>query len=322
LEAGRNQIFVSSKAEVKSKALVIGCGNIGALYDLERENISNHARALMDNGQFELSFSDQDVKGAEYAASKYGGNVVADLTHDTLDSFDWISICTPTNTHFDYLEKLKGLEPKIVLCEKPISYASEEISELQNIFDNSQHSIFVNYFRRFQPAYQRLKSEYSNLLDIKKLQKCRIEYCRGLLNNASHGLDLLEFLFERPFELDAVDITSMDFDVFKEDPTLSLSGSWDHVVVMLEGRKPESSPLFNVHLSFIDGEVHFTESGNQIQIIEKIGVTEEESTWKGCMKDYMKYSIKHVLDSVTRNGATNFTTSLALNSRMLNLINK
>ena len=206
---------------MKKKALIIGCGNIGALYDIDEENISNHAKGLIHSGQFDLSFSDQNIDSAEHAASKYGGKVVNDLNSATLNSFSWISICAPTNTHYRYLKQVEGLEPKIVLCEKPISYASEEIVEIENMFENSPHSIFINYFRRFLPSYIKLKVQYSNLLAFSNLRECRIEYCRGFLNSASHGFDLLEFLFDRPVNLEGVEISATEFDVFQEDPTLS-----------------------------------------------------------------------------------------------------
>jgi len=36
------------------KALVIGCRNIGAMYDFEKESILTYTKALIQNGNFEV----------------------------------------------------------------------------------------------------------------------------------------------------------------------------------------------------------------------------------------------------------------------------
>ena len=42
------------------KALVIGCGNIGALYDLESNKVLTHVKALTNHPGFEVTIFDTD----------------------------------------------------------------------------------------------------------------------------------------------------------------------------------------------------------------------------------------------------------------------
>ncbi|HLX91950.1 MAG TPA: Gfo/Idh/MocA family oxidoreductase, partial [Puia sp.] len=87
------------------KALVIGCGNIGALYDFNNGEIQTHVKALHLNPRFSLSIFDNDKDLAKKISRKYACETVEMLDDETLQSFDCISICTPTRTHAGFILK-------------------------------------------------------------------------------------------------------------------------------------------------------------------------------------------------------------------------
>jgi hypothetical protein len=91
-------------------------------------------------------------------ANTYNGKVIKDLTDNNLSNIDCFNICTPTETHNELLKK--GINSKIplIICEKPISNQQKELNDLLKLYNNNSTKILVNYFRRFQPAYKRLKS--------------------------------------------------------------------------------------------------------------------------------------------------------------------
>lgn len=50
-----------------------------------------------------------------------------------LDQYDFVMICTPTDTHLDWIKRLRGLRNarvKYVMCEKPICMSSKELEKL------------------------------------------------------------------------------------------------------------------------------------------------------------------------------------------------
>ena len=306
---------------MSKRAIVIGCGKIGALYDSGVASISNHGRALQDSGKFDISFYDADPKVAEYAAELYSGVQVVEITKSSLEQFDWISLCTPTHTHFHYLEMISQLNSKTILCEKPVSYDSDEIIALSAIAADTKHTIFVNYFRRVLPGYRSLKSHYGDLMSLDKLLKCRIEYCRGFINNASHAFDLLEFIFDTVVELRDLKISKKEYDLFELDPTVSFSASWNDVVFEVSGENMDSAPIFNIYLTFEGGKVSLTESGSRIEVVQGTDPNSNTEVFDGCLHDYMKHSVGHAMALRSSQEPSNFTSSLALTSRMLSIIN-
>lgn len=76
-----------------------------------------------------------------------------------------IILCTPTDTHFNFLEKLIPLE-KPILCEKPIT---KKLTELEKIL------LLVDKYRTdFSMTFQ-----YSELVDINRIGKSHYNYFRS-----------------------------------------------------------------------------------------------------------------------------------------------
>src|SRR4030067_222288 len=95
----------------KYKAAVIGCGSIGALKDNKYDspemphNILTHAHAYYDCPDTELvAVIDMDIEKAKKAGDKWGCSTDTDILNFRNENIDIISVCTPTETHFDILK--------------------------------------------------------------------------------------------------------------------------------------------------------------------------------------------------------------------------
>ena len=182
------------------KTIVIGLGNIAIGYDLfsqPSEQIRSVCRALQLHSSFEL------LSGVDLNKEKRG--IFENLYR--LESFgcvekamidgrpDLVVVCVPTESHTSILhEILKHSCVRAILCEKPISYEINEASSILSEADKRGVKLFVNYMRRCNPGFIKLRDLIKNDL-IKMPFTGFCLYSGGVFNNASHFINLFEFFF-------------------------------------------------------------------------------------------------------------------------------
>ncbi|SEG17986.1 Gfo/Idh/MocA family protein [Flavobacterium urumqiense] len=312
------------------KVLILGCGNIGALYDFDNDEILTHAKAF-NQYKVDLYLFDIDENLVRKVANKYKAKVVPVIDNINFGDFDIISICTPTFTHKKYLEKALLNNVKVIICEKPISTDSDEIDHLINAYEKSNSKVIVNYFRRFQPAYLSLRNSIEEILKQEELTNISIRTQRGFINNSSHAFDLIQYLFNKPLELKNILVHNREKDHFDTDPTLSLQALWDEVNLSLQG-------LSNVYFSFFEIDVFFTHQRISIQNAGKdIFYYQSEDSFQflkplfkveslnktDCIKDYMQHVIEYSISLINEssNLEDNFLEAVKLNKSMLTILN-
>ena len=161
---------------------------------------------------------DPDVKKREAVCKEFNiRHQFSDL--DDLRSInaaiDVVSICTPTETHFQTLRSALLLKPRLIFCEKPITGNPDQLLKIKKIADKEGVSVMVNYSRRWDPSFQ----EFSKNIDTGaygELRSVNAIYNKGILNNGSHLIDLLTKLFGE-LELGYVGEPLIDYK--RQDPT-------------------------------------------------------------------------------------------------------
>jgi predicted dehydrogenase len=311
------------------KALLLGCGNIGALYDLDSEEVLTHAKAYTKHPQFELTIFDLNKDLQHNIAEKYNADILNELSDNSFEKFDCISICTPTSTHFELLSRAINNNIKVIICEKPISNNIAEIVGLENLYHKNNSKVLVNYIRRFQPAYTELKKQLTGILAEERLTNISIRYQRGFINNCSHALDLLQFLTDREINLKNIVISNRVFDHFESDPTLSMNGEWDHTYVSINGLPNVKFSLFEIDLYFEHTRISIQQAGKSISyyhaaksdlFLQPLLIDSEKSK-ENCLNNYMNPVIDHAYQLL--NGSITHDTFLStsrLNQLMLNYI--
>jgi predicted dehydrogenase len=311
------------------KSLVIGCGNIGALYDLESDQILTHAKAFHNDERFSLTVFDIDQTISNKIARLYNCEVVDVIDREMLKQFDCISICTPTSTHNQYLKDGITAGVDLIICEKPVSDNSKELNDIREVYSANSTKILVNYIRRFQPAYQELKVELADFIGQKQVIAIDIRYSRGFLNNCSHALDILEYITNSEMILRNVRIDKKVYDVFKNDPTVSMQADWDGIPVNVSGLSNIKYNLFEIFIYFESHKVCITNNGQSIDIYEAqpinspnppLSISSKFAVRNG-LRNYMENVINHghnVLSS--KNEEDNFLRSVKLIEQMLNYL--
>lgn len=314
---------------MKSKVLVVGCGNIGALYDFKKEGVQTHVKAFLQNKNFLISVFDQNAGLAKEIADHYQIEALRDLHSEALTRFKVVVISTPTSAHYELLKKCLQLNIPVIVCEKPITDSIVKLEELEKLKKDSISKVLVNYFRRFHPRYHQLKQFIKDINE--ELTNIQITYQRGFLNNATHALDMLNFLFGESL-LQDIKIGNYAFDEFKNDPTASLTATFRSVPVTIQGLQFVKHSFFEIRLWFKTKFISIENSGQSIRICSTASVEDPRFYLPlinisspfdrvNAIEDAMKYLVddvnKHLEDPRLED---NFKTSFLLNQQSLKII--
>ncbi len=177
--------------------VIIGLGQIGMGYDFDvtdESAIYTHARAIAVHPAFRLAGA-VDVSPSQCGRfeQRYGAPAF-DQVEVALQALqpDVVVIATSSESHGSILTKvLNTCHPKLVLCEKPLAYRLDEARDMVEMCEKAGLDLFVNYIRRTDPGVIEIKRRIDNG-EISTPAKVNAWYSKGISNNGSHFLNLLE----------------------------------------------------------------------------------------------------------------------------------
>lgn len=180
-----------------NSVLLIGLGQIGVGYDidnLDSDLILTHANASRKHKNFNL------VAGIDASSAKrqkfsnvYDIDSFKNINAEVIQKDPSIVIiATPTETHSKVMNQvLDLLNPKLILCEKPLDYSEDEAEQMVQRCKDKNVALFVNYMRQSDIS----TLEISKMIEeevIERPIKANVWYSKGLFNNGSHLTNLLE----------------------------------------------------------------------------------------------------------------------------------
>jgi predicted dehydrogenase len=245
--------------------LVVGCGNIAGQFDQSRSRGDlpyTHAGAYTRDGRFNLSacVEPDDKRRADFMAT-WGVPVGFRLIEEAINSghhFDVISICSPTGCHAHDLEIALRLKPRLVFCEKPITTSLAAAETLVEECRKGNVLLAVNYSRRFDPDVRKLQVDMQEGRwgQLRSIIGC---YNKGILNNGSHMLDLINLLVG-PVQI--IEVGKPIYDFFPSDPTIPvwLEGASALPIHLVCGHA-EDYAIFELQLVFSQGVLTMEEGG-------------------------------------------------------------
>jgi len=201
---------------------LIGIGNIGLLFDTNKSDYNtaySHIKAIYLHKNLNLKYVvDIDTKYKKLIKDFFP-NVKFYTNYKKLipkTDIDILTIATPTATHFSILNSFQDNKNiKIFFIEKPLFQLKSQYKILpKNITDK----IVINYPRRFDDAIKNIKKNIKNT----KIEKIVINYCKGLKNNGSHLIDMINLIFDKPKIIekkilatsDKFDDNDLTYDIF------------------------------------------------------------------------------------------------------------
>lgn len=198
-----------NKLGANKTVLIIGLGNIAVGYDVMdtlQSRVLTHARAFSQHPAFKLSGGvdpDPDLRIRFETAYSLNAFATVDDAMKLL-SPDIIVIATPTALHLNTLTQvfLHG-HPKIVLCEKPLSYRLDEARQIVRICELNKSQLFVNFFRLSEPGVAEIRARLADGR-INKPVKGVVWYSKGIMNSGAHFLNLLQNLLGEIIEIKVI----------------------------------------------------------------------------------------------------------------------
>lgn len=311
------------------RALLIGCGNIGALYDWNQREISTYAKAL-HACDFDFSVYDTNRESAAMVANRYGVKSLRTWNETAIKNYDLVIISSSTETHAEYLRSLLVDPPRLIVCEKPVDVNLNRLEDIEAIYKRGSVRVVVNYHRHFQPKIMELSKRVRELAAASACSAIIVTYQRGFHNNASHAIDLLEVLFGEIFTPDEVCVTNSTADEFPSDPTVTMTCMWNGVQVLFIGLAFVKFSHFEVSLTFKNNIINIRNAGDLVEFFSapelfdrfypKLELVE---IWRDVLQDHMINFIQHLKAMLNnQNIPDNFLQSINISKTVISIIKK
>ena len=276
------------------QCLIIGLGNIGLYYDINRKHILTHSKALFSHPNFELLGGVDDKVERRNLFSKNYNKPNFKTIHEALKKTNptMIVISTSTETHYTvFKEIIKYLVPKIILCEKPIDFEYSKSKEIVEVCSKHNILLFINYIRASDPGVIQVKSRILRE-EFGVPSKSIVWYSKGLFNNGSHYINLLESWFGKVKELKIINKGRLinDFDL---EPDFIIY--FERLVTIFCAAKEENFSYLNLEILTSKGKLTYSNEGNYI-------------TWQNVMKDkvFRNYNILDQKIEIIENDMKNY----------------
>jgi predicted dehydrogenase len=244
---------------------IVGCGRIAGGYDSPHDDqIKTHAKAYIRNSNCRLiGVCDSDSISARLFAEKWGVDKVYTNIEDLLEQCkpDILSVCSPNELHeLHFSEACKAGVP-VVWMEKPAAPSLKALERMINLSETSDTKVWVNYFRRNEKGFLKLSAALASLGEF---QNVRAIYTKGLRNNGSHMLDLIDWFFGPIHNVGAVTpLHDPDF------PSASLTIEAARASVELVALEHEKFEIFELDIIGTNGRITVIDGGQEIKYYEK-----------------------------------------------------
>lgn len=251
------------------RVLIVGCGQIAGGFDAQRDPglpPLTHAGAYRRHGGFEIAAC-VEPDAARRAAFMQRWNVPAgydDVAAAAASGpFDVVSLCSPTAAHGPQVLQALALAPRLIFCEKPLAPTLAEAEALVAQCAEANVALAVNHTRRWAPDLWRLADELA-AGTWGAVRSAVGTYNKGVLNNGSHLIDLLQMLLG-PLQLRHAGTPVADH--WPDDPTIpAVLSTADGVPVHLATAHAADCAHFELQLVTERGVIAMEDGGQQWRV--------------------------------------------------------
>jgi len=288
----------------KFTAAVVGLGQMGLGYDFECSDgsrILTHASAYARHDMFELVGGvDPDISRRKLFESKYKRPAYPDVPSLISDSCpDIFSIVVPTQLHATVFSQVIQFRPMAVLCEKPIAVTVTHGAQMVETARKIGCALVVNYMRRFDSGVHKIKQLITDK-EIGDIYKGIVWYSNGFLNNASHFIDLLIFLFGVPGTIEVIKKGRRIGEIDFEPDIRIFFGDAEIIFLYTHG---ENIQINSMELIGTGGKLGYWGGGKRIEIRKKnvspidsryFILSPEKSTIETNLEKYQWHVLEHL----------------------------
>lgn len=247
--------------------VIIGLGQIGMGYDFDvtgESAIYTHARAIAVHPEFRLAGAVDVSHGQRARFEQRYGAPAFDQVETALRQLqpDVVVIATSSESHGAILaQALDTCRPKLVLCEKPLAYELNEARSMVEMCEKASIELFVNYIRRTDPGVVEIKRRLDRG-EISAPVKVNAWYSKGILNNGSHFLNLLELWLG---DISAATIITPGRLWDNHDPEPDVEVQFDLGTVVFRAAWEEAFSHYCIELLSRSGRLRYDKGGEAIE---------------------------------------------------------
>ncbi|MGO7134364.1 Gfo/Idh/MocA family protein [Rhizobium leguminosarum] len=262
---------------VKAKrCLIVGLGQIGAGYDIDSRpdgGIYTHARAIALHPSFELVGGVDPVESQRQRFQvRYGVEAFESIGLAMRRLRPEIAvIATPAELHLRHVEQVLAVNtPEIIICEKPLALSEAEGAELVRRCEEAGVTLFVNFIRRSEPGAIEVRRRIE-AGEIAAPLKGSFWYSKGLFNNGSHFINLLQYWLGAIKEHAVLDEGR---HWAGSDPEPDVRIVFDHGSVVVQAAWEEAFSFYGGELLSQSGRLAYRNGGS---LIEWQGLSRDEN---------------------------------------------
>lgn len=305
--------------------IIIGCGNIAGGFDSNRSPQAEpltHAGAYRAHGGFDLAACIEPdparLRAFQARWSIRDGYASFDCLERGALGFDVVSICTPTMSHAEDIDRAIALRPKLIFCEKPVcaNLAAARVAVAK--CEEAGILLAVNHTRRWAPDMVRLRDEISTGFHG-PLRSVTGIYNKGLLNNGGHMIDLIRFLFG---EIEPVWAGAPVADHWRDDATIPAALRTQRgVPICLNVAHAADYAIFELQIVTAEGVITIEDGGTSWRRRRAIDskdfagykVLDSGSVSQGEYEKAMRRAVSNIHDAITEGApiASNGHSALA-----------
>ena len=226
-------------------------------------HVLTHARAFQQHPAFQLLGGvDSDAGRRQLFEQRYGKPAYADVAA-AMEGLrpDVVAVATPTKLHGRTVQDiLSARVPKAIICEKPLSFDVAEARSMVDVCRKRDCRLYVNYIRRSEPGAAEVKRR---LLagDIARPVKGVAWYSKGLFNNGSHFINLLQDWLGDVREVQIIESGRL-WD--GQDPEPDLKVWFAHGSVCVLAAQEEHFSHYTIELIAPNGRLRYEQGGDRI----------------------------------------------------------
>ena len=273
--------------------LLIGLGQIGMGYDFDlsgNEAIYTHARAISLHPDFRLVGAvDVSPKQRARFEQRYGFPAFEQVEAALLRvKPDLVVIATKSASHSSILARVLNVcRPRLIFCEKPLAYELSDALSMVEACEKVGIELFVNYIRRTDPGVGEVKRRIEKG-EISSPIKVNVWYSKGIFNNASHFLNLLEFWLG---DIEETKVISSGRLWENQDPEPDFIVKFQQGTAVFQAIWEEAFSHYSVELLSSSGRLRYDQGGEAIE-------------WRGVYIDsnFKGYKVLSAKSEVLHNG--------------------
>lgn len=259
---------------MQSNVFLIGLGSIAVKYDLTDLSTlgKTHARAVDSHKDFILAGGYDPFEKNRLDFSRHYNKMAFENLEYGLKKInpEVVVIASPTEKHLQSLEEiLLWSNPRLILCEKPISLLLEDANRMVRLCAERNIPLFVNYFRNSEPS----TFQIANAINTRKLTQPFTGSCtynKGAMHTATHFLNLFQIWFGDPIEFKFICEKFNSHNPL--DPNIEFEVRYQGGLMKFHVDISSNSLAFHTSIDFSNGLLEYRKEGEEIDWTESTDI--------------------------------------------------